>query len=104
MMVVSGLLPNPLFYKLKLILYRCEKCDRTQTSTSPTKQTCGVCSRYFGDLFAGCHVDFCNFISNIGDESRFVALASMWDRREKRRVCFDEQPLQRQLVDDLTLF
>ena len=53
-----------------------------------------------GDLFAGCHVNFCNFISNMRHESRFVAFAALWDGR----VGFDEQPIERQLADDLTLF
>src|SRR5512139_996499 len=104
MMFLSGLFPNTSLYKLKLILHRCEKCDRTQTSASPTEQALGICSGNFCDLFAGCHMNFCNFISNIRDESGFVPLAPMWDRGEKRRIRLDEQPLERKLADNSTLF
>src|SRR5215208_8249722 len=104
MVFLSSLFPDSLFYKLKLIVYRCEKSDRAQTSASPTEQVCRVCSSNFGNLFAGCHVNFCNFISNIRHESRFVALAPMWDRGKKRRVGLNKHPLQGQLADDLTLF
>src|SRR4026209_1941143 len=101
-MLVSGLVPNPSLYKLKLILHRCKKGDRAQASASPTEQARGVHCRNFGDLFAGCHMNFCNFISNICNKSRFVALASLWDRGKERRISFDEKPLKRQLADDPT--
>src|SRR5512146_1554402 len=99
MMFLSSLFPNASLDKLKLILYRREKGDRTQTSASPTEQALGVCSGNVGDLFAGCLVNFCNFISNIRDESGFVALAPLWDRCKKRCVSFDQNPLQRQLTN-----
>src|SRR6266508_2409516 len=103
MMILASLFPNPLFHELKLILHRCKKCDRAQTSASPTEQARRARSGHLSDLFAGCLVNFCNFISNVCHESRFIALASMWNRCQKRGVGFDEQPLQRQLADDLTL-
>src|SRR5512134_3007792 len=104
MMFLASLFPNPSLDKLKLILYRREKGDGTQTSASPTEQALGVCCSNFGNLFAGCLVNFCNFISNIRDESRFVALASVRDRRQKWRIGLDQNSFQRQLTDNLTFF
>jgi len=48
-------------------------------------------------------MNFCNFISNMRHESRFVTLAPMRHGCEERRVGLDEQSLQRQLADDLAL-
>src|SRR6478672_2483765 len=104
MMILTSLLPNPLFYELKLILHRREKCDRAQTSASPPEQASSIRSGNFGNLFAGCHMNFCNFISNVRNECRFIALASMWDGGKKGCIRFDKQPFERQLADDLTLF
>ena len=70
----------------------------------PTEQASGVCRGDLGDLFAGCHVDFCNFISNMRHKGRFVAFAAMRDRGQEGRVGFDQEPVKRQLADDLTLF
>jgi hypothetical protein len=103
MMLVSSLLPNPSLDKLKLILYRCKKGDRAQASASPTEQARGVDCSNLGDLFAGCHVNFCNFISNVRHKSRFVAFAALRDRCKERRIGLDKKPLERQLADDLTL-
>src|ERR1044072_2440932 len=99
MMILSSLFPDPLFYEFKLILHRCEKGDRAQTSASPTEQARSVRRCNSADLFAGCLMNFCNFLSNMRDESRFVAVASMGDRRQEGRIGFDEKPLQRQLAD-----
>src|SRR5215208_3120988 len=101
MMFLPSLFPNPTFYKLKLILYRCKKSDRAQASASPTEQARGVDCSNLSDLFAGCHVNFCNFISNIRHKSGFVALAPLWYGGQERRIGLDEKPLERQLADDL---
>ena len=95
MLVFPSLFPNPLFNELKLILYRSEKSSRAQTLASPTEQTISVCRGDLGDLFAGCHVNFCNFISNMRYECRFVAFAALRDRGKEGRVGFDEQPIER---------
>src|SRR5215207_1344113 len=103
MMLVSSLFPNPSLYKLKLILYRCRKGDRAQASASPTEQTRGVDCSNLSDLFSGCHVNFCNFISNVRHKSRFIAFATLRDGGKERRIGFDQKPLKGQLADDLTL-
>ena len=100
-MIFSSLLPNPLFDELKLILHRREKCDRAQTSASPPEQASSIRSGNFGNLFAGCHMNFCNFISNVRNKSRFVALAALRDGGKERRIGFDKKPLKRQLADAL---
>src|SRR3970282_1992214 len=102
MMLLSSLFPNPSLHKSKLILYRCKKSNRAQASASPTEQARGVHCGNFSDLFAGCHMNFCNFISNIRHKSRFVALAALRDGGKERRIGLDEKPLKRQLSDDLT--
>src|SRR3989304_973649 len=102
MRFLSSLFPNPSLHKSKLILYRCKKSDRAQASASPTEQARGVHCGNFSDLFAGCHMNFCNFISNIRHKSRFVALAALRDGGKERRIGLAEKPLQRQLADDLT--
>ena len=79
MVFLASLFSNALFYKEKLILYRGEKCDSAQTSASPTEQARGVRSSNVRNLFAGCHMTFCNFISNLRNKSRFIALATMRD-------------------------
>ncbi len=89
MMFLASLFPNPLLYKLKLILYRCEKSDRAQTLASPTEQALGIGSGNLSNLFAGCHVNFCNFISNIRHKSRLVTLAALRDGCEKGRIRFN---------------
>src|SRR5688572_21982288 len=102
MMFLSSLFPNPFLYKFELILYRCKKSDRAQALASPTEQARCVRCRNFSNLFAGCHVNFSNFISNIGHKSRFVALAALRDRGKERRIGLYEKPFERQLADDLT--
>src|SRR5687768_18622108 len=102
-MFLSSLFPNSLLYKSKLILYRCKKSNRVQALASPTEQARGVRCRNFSDQFAGCHMNFCNFISNVCHKSRFVALAALRDRAKERRIGLEEKPLEWQLADDLTL-
>ena len=47
-------------------------------------------------------MNFCNFISNMRHECRFVAFAPVRHRRQERRIGFDQQSIQWDLADDLT--
>ena len=46
-----------------------------------------------GDLFRRHAAEFCQLARGLRDESRLIALAAMWDRREIRRVSFDQYPV-----------
>src|ERR1051325_5565730 len=97
-MFFASLFSNPSLDELKLIVNRCKKSSRAQTLASPTEQARRVGCGFFCDLFAGCHVDFCNFISNMSYKCWFIPLAAMWNRRQEGGICFDQQSIQRQLA------
>ena len=94
-MLLTGLLADALFDELKLILYRRKEGCRTQALASPTEQACGVGCSNLCNLFAGCMMNFCNFISNMDDKCRFITLGAMRDWRQEGRIGFDQEALER---------